>query len=406
MLKRRSPISIFAGFTLSVVGALIFNIGGLFAGRSAILLGDLQQFLAWVFLIYPLLLTVRGDINGILSGKLGTALHLGSIKPSWKKNTSRFHQLVGFIFLLSFYDAILVGFVSTLLGFLLNITINLLEVMIISVTTFVMGSIISLILTSSLTFFIFKRKGDPDVYVYPIMSSINDILITLLFIGVCYFYRTWLTNVNLHLYFGLPLLLIITSLVIFYILKYRKETYVKNSIMQSLPTITITNLIAAGTGAVLVSFQSILNQTPILIVFYPALLSTVGGQGSIIANTSTTRLHLGTIKPSFSFFKSSHFFNTFFGIIIAGFLLNLIYSILSTAIFPKGMTFALYWKFLAILIITNLLSFAVIGFIAIGAAFLTYRFGLDPDNLVNPLLSSSADLITTSIIVLSYILIF
>ena len=94
-MKRRSPFAIYAGFTLSVLGAIIFNIGGIFAGRTAVLLQNLQSFLPWVILIYPLLLTVRGDINGILTGKLGTALHLGTITPTWKKNTNRFLHLIG-----------------------------------------------------------------------------------------------------------------------------------------------------------------------------------------------------------------------------------------------------------------------------------------------------------------------
>ena len=124
MIKRRSPISMFAGFTLSVLGAIVFNIGGLFAGRTAVLVQNLQDFLPWVILIYPLLLTVRGDINGILTGKLGTALHLGTILPTWRKNTNRFVQLVGLIFLLSFYDSILVGLVASTVGLLLGISIS------------------------------------------------------------------------------------------------------------------------------------------------------------------------------------------------------------------------------------------------------------------------------------------
>jgi len=73
--------------TLSVVGALVFNIGGVFAGRTAVLLNKVSVFLPWIFLVYPLLLTVRGDINGILSSRLGSGLHLGIIKPSWHNNS-------------------------------------------------------------------------------------------------------------------------------------------------------------------------------------------------------------------------------------------------------------------------------------------------------------------------------
>jgi len=66
---------------LSIMGALAFNIGGVFAGRTAVLLNKIISFLPWVFLVYPLLLTIREDINGILSNKLGSVLYLGTINP-------------------------------------------------------------------------------------------------------------------------------------------------------------------------------------------------------------------------------------------------------------------------------------------------------------------------------------
>ncbi|MCK4897031.1 MAG: hypothetical protein KAS47_09485, partial [Candidatus Heimdallarchaeota archaeon] len=139
MIKQRSPFSIFAGFTLAVLGGMIFNIGGLFAGRSAVLLNDLEGFLKWVFLIYPLLLTVRGDINGILSGKLGTALHLGTIKPIWRKNTSRFYELMGLVFFFSIFDAIVVSITATILSVILGISAKFLDILVISVTSFALG---------------------------------------------------------------------------------------------------------------------------------------------------------------------------------------------------------------------------------------------------------------------------
>ncbi|MCG3216326.1 MAG: magnesium transporter [Candidatus Heimdallarchaeota archaeon] len=406
MIKRRSPISMFAGFTLSVLGAIVFNIGGLFAGRTAVLVQNLQDFLPWVILIYPLLLTVRGDINGILTGKLGTALHLGTILPTWRKNTNRFVQLVGLIFLLSFYDSILVGLVASTVGLLLGISISFLQIIVISVTTFIFGTLVSITLTFTLTFWIYKNKGDPDVYAYPIMSSINDIIITVTFFLVCWFYRPWIANMKLDYYVGIPFIVVVFLLALIFFVKNKKEAYIKDGVFQAFPTLTLTNLIAAATGTILASFLGILEQPQMLLVFYPAVISTVGAQGSILANTTTTKLHLGTIKPSFSFYKSSDFLIQISGIIAAGFIMSTVFSVLGTLILPEGFSFPIYLKFLFILIITNLLAILIIGFFATAAALTTYRFGFDPDNLVNPLLSSSADLITTSLLVVSYMLIF
>jgi mgtE-like transporter len=400
MIKHRSPFSIFAGFTLSVLGGLIFNVGGLFAGRSAVLLNDLEGFLKWVFLIYPLLLTVRGDINGILSGKLGTALHLGTIKPSWKVNTSRFYELMGLIFFFSIFDAIVVSISAVILSAILGISANFLDILVISVTTFALGAIISMIFTFALTFWIYNRKGDPDVYVYPIMSSINDILITVIFFGACQLYRPWETN--LQLYLGLPIILLVIAGIVFYFVKFGNRDYVKSSIKQSLPTLTITNLIASGTGSMLASVQLMLLQFPIFLIFYPAMISTVGGQGAILANTTSTKLHLGTIKPSFTFFKSKNFLSSFGSIFTAGLFLSLLYSILGPLLSPGEISLSKYGIFLLVLILSNAVGFLIIGVLATSSAFITYRFGLDPDNLVNPILSSSADLVMTWLLILSF----
>ncbi|MHA2256304.1 MAG: magnesium transporter, partial [Candidatus Heimdallarchaeaceae archaeon] len=389
MATHRSPFSIFAGFTLTVLGGMIFNVGGLFAGRSAILLTNLQEILQWVFLIYPLLLTVRGDINGILSGKLGTALHLGTIEPKWRKNTNRFYQLISFIFIITVFDAILVGFVASLLSFILGMSVNVIEILVVSITTFVFGAILSMVLTFSLTFFIYRRKRDPDVLVYPIMSSINDILITLIFFSVGFCYRIWKPELNLHLYLGIPIFVISVTVAVLLIIKWRKVKYITDGIIQSLPTLSITNLIAAGTGTVLASFQALLGANPILLICYPAVISTVGSQGSVFANTTSTKLHLGTIKPSFSFFKTQDFVISFFGILSVGFLLNLIYSAIGTGITSESISFSIYLRLILLLLLTNLISFLLVFMISTADSFLTYRFGLDPDNIVNTILSSS-----------------
>ena len=409
MLKNKSSFSIFAGFTLVVAGGLFFNLGGLAAGSAATFLQSLSSYIPWIFLIYPLLLTVRGDINGVLTGKLGTALHLGTLKPTWRNNTNRFVHLMMLILILTIYDSVLISIVTSILGFLLKLNllpVDVLKIFAITLTTFTLTAVISLSITFVLTFFIYRKNGDPDVLAYPITSSINDILITLIFVAVCWLYRPWNPVVKLHYYLGIPTVIFVIALFVFLIIKFRKEEYIRKGIVQSLPVLTITSLIAAGTGSVLASFPDILNSIPILIVFYPAIISIVGSQSSILANTSTTKLHLGTMMPSFKSLKNKELSINFFGIITAALIVVTVMSLLGTAMFPKGMTIGLYGSILGLLLLTNFLSFLLVGLIALSATFITFRLGLDPDNLVNPLLSSSADLITTTILVLFFILLF
>jgi len=388
---------------------MIFDIGGLAAGSAATLLRSLESMVPWVFLIYPLLLTVRGDINGILTGKLGTALHLGTIKPVWKKNTDNFLGLVFMIFFISIYDAILIGSITSVLGMILKLytsPLDVLKIYAITFTTFVLTATVSMVITFLLTFFIFKKKGDPDVYAYPITSSLNDILITIVFFLICWLYRPWEANLKMHYYLGIPVIVLVLVLFCFSLVKFRKSNYFMKGIKQSLPILTITNFIAAGTGSVLVALSSILSTVPILLVFYPAIISTVGSQNSILANTTTTKLHLGSLEPSFKSLKTKEFSINFFGIITSAIMLISLMSVIGVVLFPQGITFQLFWVILGLLLLSNFLSFLIVSLIALSASFLSFRFGLDPDNVVNPLLSSSADLVTTTFLVLIFTLLF
>jgi cation transporter-like permease len=92
--------------------ALIFNVCGLFSGRLLLIFSPLFTSSPWILTIFPLVLTVRGDIGGILSGKLGTMLHTGEVKPQFTKNTSSFYSLLSSIFVLTFADTVGMGIIA------------------------------------------------------------------------------------------------------------------------------------------------------------------------------------------------------------------------------------------------------------------------------------------------------
>ncbi|MHA1305213.1 MAG: magnesium transporter [Candidatus Heimdallarchaeaceae archaeon] len=399
MKANRYPIvTAFASFTLTVLGATIFEVGGILAGRTAVLLQGIYSNLPWVFLIYPLMLTVRGDINGILTAKLGTNLHLGNIKPTWRKNTPLFHKLVLSVLLLSIFDAIFVGVISFVFGLIFNIQVKFLQMIVISITTFALASVVSIFITLSLAFIFFNKKIDPDVYILPITAMINDILITLIFFAVCVFYRPWVTN--LYLFVGLPFSITIIFVVFFLLFKFRKDPFFKQTFIQSLPTLLLTAIIAAGAGTILTKFSMVIAKRPVLLVVYPAVRSLVGDQAAIFGNTTTTKLHLGAIKAKFSSLLSQDFLIPLASLITSGIIINCIYTIIGTAIAPeKQWGVSLFFLLLLVLILTNLSAFTSVGILAMFSAVLTYKLGLDPDNMITPFLTSIADLISTVLLV-------
>ncbi|MHA1203736.1 MAG: magnesium transporter [Candidatus Heimdallarchaeaceae archaeon] len=396
--RQQSLITEFSALAISAFGAIVFNVGGIFAGRMAVLLNKIQPYLPWIFLIFPLLLTVRGDISGILTGNLGTSLHLGTIKPSFKNNTKRFYELLSLIMMLSFYDSVFVTIISSIICLIIGISIEFLSILVITITTFFIGTVISLSLTVVFSFFVFKHNGDPDVYTYPIMSTANDIIITIVFFLTCIFYRPWKTK--LSLFVGIPFIILVLSFIVFLQVYWIKNGFIMLGLKQSLPPLLVTTIIAAGTGSILVSFESLLQAVPIVLVVLPSVLSTVGAQNSIIANTTTTKLHLGSLEPKISFIASKELLLPFSAFGTVGFLMSIIYSLLAVAIYPFDITLTLYFSLLLVLILSNLISYIIVSLLAFLTAVLTYKYGFNPDNIVIPVLSTLADLISTSFLVL------
>ena len=69
--------------------AFSFDIGGIIAGF--IVASQLNVFLIspWAIAVYPAILTARGVISGLFSGRLSTALHIGTIHPKLLGNTKK-----------------------------------------------------------------------------------------------------------------------------------------------------------------------------------------------------------------------------------------------------------------------------------------------------------------------------
>jgi cation transporter-like permease len=132
------------------VFSLSFNLGGLLAGTLLALYFDVFSVTPWALLLFPGTLSVRGAIGGLLSGRLRTALHLGTVRASFTNNTEGFYRLLSAIIVLTFGSSILMGLSSSLYGvFLLGTTaVAFLPILAVSVAT--MG--LSLLLISPITF--------------------------------------------------------------------------------------------------------------------------------------------------------------------------------------------------------------------------------------------------------------
>jgi len=158
-----------------------------------------------------------------------------------------------------------------------------------------------------------------------------------------------------------------------------------------LPILLLLTLVELGSGLVLRSFEDTLLRYPSLLVLVPVTIGTAGNLGSVLAARLSTAFHLGTL----SFAPDDE--------TLAG---NALATVaLAATVFPAvglgawglsaltGSTDLSPWTVLAVSL-TSGLSLAVLAVVVtVVATYAAYRFELDPDDVVIPVVTNTCDVL-------------
>ncbi len=370
--------------------SLLFNLGGILAGAIVATSLGLLSSEPWIVALYPGVLSVRGVIGGLFCGRMSTGLHLGTIPARlFGENTKRFYLLWGSIIVLTFESSIILGLIALFFGaaFLGMGFFSAVTIFGVLIATMAISIVAISPLTIVIAFSSFKRGLDPDVVVYPIESTMADVLVTLCYILVLY----TLFFVQAGWIAVLAICIVFIGVVLFIFYKNEKEPEFVRTIKEAFYIMLIVAFIVNITGSVLSRISSIVGSRPAVYVVYPALIDTMGDVGAIVGSTATTKLALGAIDSSFKSIRSHR--NQIAGAWIASAMLFLIYALISSFSQPINVFFML--RLILLLLGTNFLAGIIMILISFGVALLTYKRGLDPDNFVIPIESSLADTITT-----------
>jgi len=357
------------------------DLGGLIAGLIVFL--QLEVFLSesWIVMLYPIMMTLRGNVGGIFSARLSTSLNLGYIRPSFRRNTPLFMILLSAInsvsLLLSFFSGLIVFFAQTVVaGFkpwLLGI------ILLTSIGTQAFSMSIAILITCILGFISFKRKIDPDVIIYPIMSTVTDILESLTYIIVIIVVKTLIGFVALS-----SMCIVFSSVILILIRKYGKEVEFVTSIKQVLASLLLSLLIGWLSGLALSNVKSKLEEYPSIMIVYPAIIDTIGDFGASISSILTTRLAEGSISPKLSL-SLLELYET-----IQMWLSALLYFIIYAYI-----AFLNDFQNAGTIIMCFILSSPATLLICKLSAIGVFKRNLDPDNFVIPLETTFSDFLGT-----------
>lgn len=380
-----------------------FDIGGLLTGAILILYFDVLSIseAPWALFLFPGILSIRGAVGGLFSGHLGTGLHLGTIKATFTKNTKDFHLLLRVAITLAFVSGVSVGTGTWIFGvFLWKATvIDFVQLLSVITATMALSVVFVSPLTIGFSVLSFRRGLDPDIIAYPVTSTMSDIINTgcyILSLSLFFMFEPF----GCYLIWILDIIFI--AFVVYILAKNLNETKFAATIREFLLTLVFVTLIVNVTGSFLTKISGITGNGKRIYAVYPAIITTVGGVGSIIGSTATTKLALGLIKPSFSSIKQH--LNEVAGAWLASVVMFIVYGIVSS-VMSGAETLGGMTMFMGQLLTTNILAVSLMVFIAYAVAIFTFRRGWNPDNFVIPIESSLADTITTAAVLVALFLI-
>lgn len=373
------------------LGAFGFNLVGIAAGAIIASYSGLFKLAPWIILVYPSVVSARGVIGGLFCGRLSTALHLGTMQPSFLGNTKSFYLLFRAIVVLTLEASLGMSLFAMLFGsaFLGVASSDFASILIVTVATMALALLVVSPLTIAVSVAAFKRGLDPDIILYPVESTVSDFFITLIYVFV----------VSMFLQFGMAgktmislIVLVLVVISAYCLLRSIRETEFLKTVKESFLTLVFVAFIVNVTGSTLGKISEVVGERREIYTVYPAMIDTMGDVGAVVGSTATTKLALGALQPSFSSIKNHT--TEIFGAWLASSIMYSLYAFLSLAIQAQLSLYNLV-MFAARVLTTNAIAGAIIVIVSYMVAVLTYRKGLDPDNFVIPIESSLADSITT-----------
>lgn len=173
---------------------------------------------------------------------------------------------------------------------------------------------------------------------------------------------------------------------------------VKAIMRAGLPVLLTLTLVEIGSGLVLGGFEASLLRYPTLLVLVPVTIGTAGNLGSILAARLSTVFHLGLLsfEPDDEFLLGNALATvglalTLFPVIGAG-AWSLQAVVGGTALPFETVVFVAFT------------SGAILALLAVVVTFVTtyaaYQFGLDPDDVVIPVVTNVCDVLGVVVLVL------
>lgn len=355
--------------------------------------------IAGIIALIPVIGENRGNISGIFTARLGTGLHLGSMKPSFKDRSKELNNTIYMNIILTLSLPIWTSFVVYVFHFFSGGTTSYFDFLFVAIGAACILVCVQPILTLAIAFIVYIKGLDPDVVVYPITSVIADVMTSLAIYIVLSIEIAFFNFDSLHIPETLVEVVAIAYFIIFLLITFihpirarsRLEFELFDLLKEALPIVMVSIIIGSIVGLIL---DNTVSYTGIILIL-PIFMSFTGATGSVIGSKFTTTYYLGSLSTRSGKIEMYLFFPL---------ILVFVSFILSTTLGIVGYLLATSFNFTLpdnTTFISFVLSCSLIGIItaiiaiiiALVLGTITFRRGLDADNVIVPLSTTLGDLI-------------
>ena len=381
--------------TESLISLLICAFGCLFTG---IILGNMEFYLETfpgLMVIIPGAIGMRGNIFGSFGSRLSTHLHIGTLSPEFKRSDILTENITSSI-ILTMVLSVLLGIIAKAVCIIFNFpSISLFDFVLISFIAGLISSIVMLPITMFISLKSFENGWDPDNITTPLIAAFGDFF-TLPAIVAAIHIVQFVTIVPIveKILFAL----VIISTVVALAAGYTSDKEIRNIVRQSTPVLFVCSILGTLAGGILNGSITTLLKSQTLLTLVPLFSGESGGLVSVLSARLSSGLHSGLIDADLKPGKvtlenfSIVIFLSLIMFPIIGFLAEASTTVLGNA----GVN---YLNAILISLIAGMIVVGVMLLILFYISTISYRKGLDPDNIVIPLSTSLTDSISTLVLV-------
>jgi mgtE-like transporter len=398
--KRRRLNVAFEILIQSLPILLITSTGEVVAGSVLGKMSATMALIPGLIVLIPAVMDLRGNIGTALGSRISTMLHLGVLGRKFSINRIIGHN-VAVSFSLTGCVALGLGIIAHFVSLMFGLpSIGPIHLLLIALLAALLAQIFLQPFTLFLTYFSFNKNLDPDNVVAPLLGMLGDVVsVTALFVASMFvrripFEENWFLTLSVLSLFVLARVKGRTKKG--RKRKKRRETFplryrFKSILKQSIGVLYLCGILGVLSGLILHYREKGLLLIPGLLILVPQVIAKSGSIGGIFGARFSSGMHLGFFRP---FNINKHLLNH--GLAAIGFwiaispvaaLVTYIGALVTHVAIPSLLTLFYISGFtLFVIVLTSfILDFLIASF--------SYRIGVDPSNIVIPLITSLGDII-------------